>query len=65
MLPNGDVSLCCMDYGLEEITGNLLKQEYNDVIPDPYEVFTLCRQCENAIDVNSMFIKAERRNYNI
>jgi len=65
MLPNGDVSLCCMDYGLEEITGNLFESDYNDVIPDPYEVFKLCRQCENAIDVNSRFIKEERKIYNV
>lgn len=65
MLPNGDVSLCCMDYGLEEITGNLFEQDYNDVIPNPYEVFKLCNQCENAIDVNSRFIKEERGLYNV
>lgn len=65
MLPNGDVSLCCMDYGLEEITGNLFDKEYNDVIPDPYEAFNLCRKCENAIEVDSRFIKAERKMYNV
>jgi FkbM family methyltransferase len=65
MLPNGDVSLCCMDYGLEEICGNLFESDYNDVIPDPYEVFNLCSQCENAIDVDSRFIKAERQAYNV
>jgi tetratricopeptide (TPR) repeat protein len=65
MLPNGDVSLCCMDYGLDEIIGNLFTQEYNDVIPDPYEVFKLCNKCENAIDVNSSFIKAERKMFNV
>jgi hypothetical protein len=65
MLPNGDVSLCCMDYGLEEITGNLFEQDYNDVIPDPYEVFKLCNKCENAIDVNSNFIKAERKMFDV
>lgn len=65
MLPNGDVSLCCMDYGIEEITGNLFESDYNDVIPDPYEVFKLCNQCENAIDINSRFIKEERQLYNV
>jgi FkbM family methyltransferase len=65
MLPNGDVSLCCMDYGLEEICGNLFEIEYNDIIPDPYEVFKLCRQCENAIDVDSRFIRTERALYNV
>jgi hypothetical protein len=65
MLPNGDVSLCCMDYGIEEITGNLFEQEYNDVIPDPYEVFKICRQCENAVDINSQLIKSERLIYKV
>ena len=46
-LPNGDVSLCCMDYGLEHIIGNLLEQDYEDVIPDNNACFNLCRFCEN------------------
>lgn len=65
MLPNGDVALCCMDYGLEEITGNLFEQEYNDVLPEPYECFKMCRLCENAVDVNSRFIQAERKMYGV
>jgi hypothetical protein len=48
MLPNGDVSLCCMDYGLEHILGNLLEQEYEDVIPYDNTCFNLCKFCENA-----------------
>lgn len=48
MLPNGDVSLCCMDYGLEHILGNLLEQPYIDVIPENNTCFNLCRFCENA-----------------
>jgi FkbM family methyltransferase len=48
MLPNGDVSLCCMDYGLEHILGNLLEQDYEEVIPEDNTCFNLCRFCENA-----------------
>jgi len=48
MLPNGDVSLCCMDYGLEHILGNLLEQDYVDVIPFDNTCFNLCKFCENA-----------------
>ena len=48
MLPNGDVSLCCMDYGLEHILGNLIEQDYEDVIPFDNTCFNLCRFCENA-----------------
>lgn len=48
MLPNGDVSLCCMDYGLEHILGNLIEQEYEDIIPEDNTCFNLCKFCENA-----------------
>jgi hypothetical protein len=47
LLPNGDVSLCCMDYGLKYVLGNLYNQEYNDIIPEPNTTFGLCRYCEN------------------
>lgn len=49
LLPNGDVSLCCMDYGLDQILGNLLTQEYDDIMPSPLSCFKLCRFCENGI----------------
>jgi len=49
LLPNGDVSLCCMDYGLEQILGNLFTQEYDDIMPSPLSCFKLCRFCENGI----------------
>jgi hypothetical protein len=65
MLPNGDVSLCCMDYSLDNIVGNLFEQDYNDAIPRPYATYDICRRCENAIDVNSKFIKAERKQFNV
>ncbi len=28
LLPNGDVTLCCMDYGLRHVLGNLLEDDY-------------------------------------
>ena len=28
LLPNGDVILCCMDYGLQHVLGNLLLSDY-------------------------------------
>jgi FkbM family methyltransferase len=49
LLPNGDISLCCMDYGLKHILGNLHKQEYNDIIPVYNEAFELCKYCENGV----------------
>lgn len=31
LLPNGDVALCCMDYGLQHVLGNLLRSDYNSL----------------------------------
>ena len=50
VLPNGDVSLCCMDYGLEHIIGNLIEQDYEDVMPENNTCFNLCRFCENGVE---------------
>jgi len=50
VLPNGDVSLCCQDYNLEHILGNLLDQSFEDVIPKDNSCFNLCRFCINGVD---------------
>jgi len=50
MLPNGDVSLCCMDYGLKHILGNLYEQSYEDIVPENNQCFELCKLCENAVE---------------
>lgn len=49
LLPNGDVSLCCMDYSLEYIIGNIQTQEYDDILPAPDTTYDMCRRCENGI----------------
>lgn len=49
MLPNGDISLCCMDYNLEAIIGNLYRQGYNELLPNPLSCFDICRRCENGV----------------
>ena len=60
LLPNGDVSMCCADYGLRHILGNLLTQSYESLFEsDEYmklqnsmtdsSIETLCRWCEHAI----------------
>lgn len=57
LLPNGDVTLCCMDYGLSHILGNLLKDdyealhrstEYRRVLSSfvSHHTDSLCRRCE-------------------
>ena len=47
MLPNGDISICCQDYSLQHIVGNILTQEYKDIVPFKDTPFELCRHCEN------------------
>ena len=47
LLPNGDVTICCQDYELKHIVGNLYNQEYDDIIPLRNTPFNLCRFCEN------------------
>jgi hypothetical protein len=56
LLPNGDVILCCMDYGLKNVLGNLLSMNYAELFQgqvfqkicvgfkDP-SLETLCRSC--------------------
>lgn len=50
LLPNGDVSLCCMDYGLDHILGNLHSQSYEDIIPQAQTCYDLCNHCENGVN---------------
>jgi FkbM family methyltransferase len=50
LLPNGEVSLCCMDYNLEEILGNLFTEEYDDILPPPNFTYDMCMRCENGIN---------------
>ena len=50
LLPNGDVSLCCMDYSLDHIIGNLYTQSYEEIIPKPNTCFAMCSGCENGVD---------------
>lgn len=60
LMPNGDVILCCMDYGLKHRLGNLLTQSYDEILNSPeiqriihlnnqieYSDETLCRSCDD------------------
>ena len=58
LLPNGDVLMCCMDYGMTGIFGNLFTQSYDEVINSApacamrrtlNEGESICRHCSNAI----------------
>lgn len=65
MLPNGDVSLCCMDYNLEHILGNLFEEEYDDILPEPFSCFKLCQFCENGTKPDSPHFKPEQEKFGI
>ena len=70
LIPNGDVHLCCMDYGLESKVGNLLENDYDylhngeemkyvtdRMEDDSLEGDIICRRCENAdYEFNEDFI---------
>ena len=60
LLPNGDVVLCCMDYNLKHVIGNLLTQTYDEVMQgkplqdliemneaDGFNKCSICKSCEN------------------
>lgn len=57
LLPNGQVLMCCMDYGMTGVFGNLFEQEYNEVLYSPTACAmrqtlnqgeSICRHCSNA-----------------
>ncbi len=61
MLPDGRVVLCCNDYGMKHVLGNLIEQEWDDIIhgkefqkilsgwaDDSLDI--LCRKCEFTVE---------------
>ena len=64
MLPNGDIVLCCMDYELKHILGNLFNMEYADLFESEellnvihlneksgFDKCTICKSCENVVKI--------------
>ena len=64
LLPNGDVVLCCMDYNLTHILGNLLTQTYEEIMQgkplqdliaineEPeFNKCSICKSCENVTEL--------------
>jgi radical SAM protein with 4Fe4S-binding SPASM domain len=56
VMPNGDVYLCCMDYGLEERLGNILTDSYDTIYAkgeqcrtSVHPVSSICRHCEYGV----------------
>ena len=57
VLPNGDVYICCMDYGLKHKIGNLLETKYDDLdrisirnLSNKGMSDLLCRKCELCVE---------------
>ncbi|MGO9133688.1 MAG: SPASM domain-containing protein [Methylovirgula sp.] len=61
LLPNGDVVLCCMDYSMESVIGNLFESRYEDLFTSPAmnevrrramtpgaDPDFICKRCDNA-----------------
>ncbi len=57
MLPDGRIVLCCNDYGMKHILGNLIEQDWDDIVHghefqqilsgwDDDSLDILCRKCE-------------------
>jgi len=65
LLPDGTVLLCCMDYGMRHVLGNLKTQSYDEItdgteirnirsaMQDPSSDI-LCRKCSNALDHHAL-----------
>jgi radical SAM protein with 4Fe4S-binding SPASM domain len=64
LLPNGDVVLCCMDYNLKHVIGNLLTQTYAEIFAgEPlaeiikwneaarFDKCSICKSCENVTPI--------------
>jgi hypothetical protein len=65
LLPNGDVVLCCMDYNLKHVIGNLLDQTYEEIFQgkplldliaineeSKFSKCSICKSCENVREIN-------------
>ena len=58
LLPDGTVLMCCMDYGMTGVFGNLFEQSYEEVLDSDMARFlrmkldrgeSICRHCYNAM----------------
>lgn len=58
LLPDGTVIMCCMDYGMTGVFGNLFEQSYEEVLNSPEAIKmrgtldggeSICRHCANAV----------------
>lgn len=76
LLPDGSVLLCCMDYGMKHVLGNLLKETYAEIQQNTEIIRVreglktgnedvLCTKCSNAInfeELTDMYVKKNIEN---
>jgi hypothetical protein len=73
LLPNGDVSLCCNDYGLQNILGNLLKTDYVSLFQSDtfkkirekmkaHDSDIICRNCHEAMPESELIERRKIKN---
>jgi hypothetical protein len=51
LLPSGDVVLCCMDYALKHVLGNLVNQNYADLHRSPEYLRVIAGQLDPSMDI--------------
>ena len=60
LLPDGTLLMCCMDYGMVGVLGNLFEEDYETILASPKanwlrEAFnggeSICRHCSNAMQI--------------
>lgn len=65
VLPDGTLILCCQDYGMQHILGNLIEQSWEEIREgDEYKKFVrgmdddtipiLCRKCGDARNIDKL-----------
>jgi radical SAM protein with 4Fe4S-binding SPASM domain len=73
LLPNGDVSLCGQDYGLQNILGNLLKTDYVSLFQSDtfkkirekmksHDSDIICRNCHEAMPESELIERRKIKN---
>ena len=55
MLPNGDVVLCCQDFGLKHVLGNIIHEGFQELLPTPFSSYSICKMCHNGVMLPSNF----------
>lgn len=66
LLPDGSILLCCMDYGMKHVLGNLFDSSYEEILSSDVANYVregmcyekqsiLCRRCVNAVGIREIY----------